>query len=114
MILNFFFRIVLLVLFQVLKCCSVFRYGSFESIGDKEEVGVEVSRANRGRGGLRPPTASYRKEKKQEKVDLKGKGKIGGGSAKKLELRDVDRDVSTTLGLARPRHSRPRKNRLKI
>ncbi|KAK9113883.1 hypothetical protein Syun_020680 [Stephania yunnanensis] len=44
--------------------------------------------SNRGRGGRRPPTTSYRKEKEQEKVDLKGNGKIGRGRAKKVELHD--------------------------
>ncbi|KAK9132672.1 hypothetical protein Scep_012200 [Stephania cephalantha] len=59
----------------------------------REEVGIEVSRGNRGRGERRPPTASYRKEKEQDKVDLKGKGKIGGGCAKKLELHDEGSNI---------------------
>ncbi|KAK9158089.1 hypothetical protein Scep_004663 [Stephania cephalantha] len=59
----------------------------------REEVGIEVSRGNRGRGGRRPPTASYWKEKKQDKVDLKGKGKIGGRRAKKLELHDEGSNI---------------------
>ncbi|KAK9158286.1 hypothetical protein Scep_004860 [Stephania cephalantha] len=50
----------------------------------RDEVGVEVSRGNRGRGGRRPPTASYRKEKEKEKVDVKGKGKIAGNRANNL------------------------------
>ncbi|KAK9100505.1 hypothetical protein Scep_023935 [Stephania cephalantha] len=59
----------------------------------RKEVGIEVSRGNRGRGGRRPPTASYRKEKEQDKVDLKGKGKIGGRRAKKLELHDEGSNI---------------------
>ncbi|KAK9158074.1 hypothetical protein Scep_004648 [Stephania cephalantha] len=59
----------------------------------REEVGIEVSRGNRGRGGRRPPTTSYRKEKVQEKVDLKGKGKIGGGRAKKLAIHDEGSNI---------------------
>ncbi|KAK9094433.1 hypothetical protein Scep_025902 [Stephania cephalantha] len=59
----------------------------------REEVGVEVSRANRGRGSRRPPTASYRKEK--EKVDVKGKGKIAGNRAKNLQLHDEGSNIDT-------------------
>ncbi|KAK9158329.1 hypothetical protein Scep_004903 [Stephania cephalantha] len=59
----------------------------------RDEVGIEVSRGNRGRGGRRPPTTSYRKEKEQDKVDLKGKGKIGGRRAKKLELHDEGSNI---------------------
>ncbi|KAK9169608.1 hypothetical protein Syun_001748 [Stephania yunnanensis] len=59
----------------------------------RAEVGVEVSRGNRGRGGWRPPMTSYRKEKEQEKVDLKGNGKIGGRRAKKLELHDEGSNI---------------------
>ncbi|KAK9083794.1 hypothetical protein Scep_030265 [Stephania cephalantha] len=71
----------------------------------RDEVGIEVSRGNRGRGGRRPPTASYRKEKEKEKVDVKGKGKIGRGRAKKLELHDeaskIDMQRHSDLVVAR-------------
>ncbi|KAK9125882.1 hypothetical protein Scep_014728 [Stephania cephalantha] len=62
-----------------------------------KEVGVEVSRGNRGRGGRRPPTASYRKEKEKEKekVDVKGKGKIAGNRAKNLQLHDESSNIDT-------------------
>ncbi|KAK9157467.1 hypothetical protein Scep_004041 [Stephania cephalantha] len=59
----------------------------------REEVGVEVSRGNRGRGGRRPPTASYRKEK--EKVDVKGKGKTDGNHAKNVQLHDEGSNIDT-------------------
>ncbi|KAK9087004.1 hypothetical protein Syun_029398 [Stephania yunnanensis] len=52
----------------------------------REEVGVEVSRGNRGRGYRRSPIASYQKEKK--KVNVKGKGKIVGNRAKNVQLHD--------------------------
>ncbi|KAK9088474.1 hypothetical protein Scep_027556 [Stephania cephalantha] len=71
----------------------------------REEVGIELSRGNRGRGGRRPPTASYRKEKEKEMVDVKGNGKIGGGRAKKLELHDeaskIDMQRHSDLVVAR-------------
>ncbi|KAK9168932.1 hypothetical protein Syun_001072 [Stephania yunnanensis] len=60
----------------------------------REEVGVEVSRANRGRGGRRPPTTSYRKEKEKENVDVKGKAKIDGNRAR-LELHDEGSNIDT-------------------
>ncbi|KAK9107776.1 hypothetical protein Syun_023787 [Stephania yunnanensis] len=60
----------------------------------REEVGVEVSRANRGRGGRRSPTASYRKEKEKENEDVKGKAKVDGNRAR-LELHDEGSNIDT-------------------
>ncbi|KAK9163060.1 hypothetical protein Syun_003962 [Stephania yunnanensis] len=60
----------------------------------REEVGVEVSRANRGRGSRRPLTASYLKEKEKENVDVKGNAKIDGNRAR-LELHDEGSDIDT-------------------
>ncbi|KAK9089214.1 hypothetical protein Scep_028296 [Stephania cephalantha] len=59
----------------------------------REEVGVEVSRGNRGRGGRRPPNAFNRKEK--EKVDVKGNGKIVGNRAKNFQLHDEGSNIDT-------------------
>ncbi|KAK9139592.1 hypothetical protein Scep_009273 [Stephania cephalantha] len=53
----------------------------------REEAGVEVSRPNRGRGGRRPPTASYRKEKEKENEDVKGKANVDGTRGR-LHLHD--------------------------
>ncbi|KAK9134696.1 hypothetical protein Syun_014026 [Stephania yunnanensis] len=53
----------------------------------REEAGVEVSRPNRGRGGRRPSTASYRKENEKENEDVKGKAKVDRNRAR-LELHD--------------------------
>ncbi|KAK9140508.1 hypothetical protein Scep_010189 [Stephania cephalantha] len=61
----------------------------------REEVGVEVPRANRGRGGRRPPTTSYRKEKEKENVDVKGKAKIDENRARELELYDEGSNIDT-------------------
>ncbi|KAK9148646.1 hypothetical protein Scep_007403 [Stephania cephalantha] len=61
----------------------------------REEVGVEVSRGNRGRSGRRPPTASYRKEKEKENVDVKGKAKIDGNRARNLQLHDEGSNIDT-------------------
>ncbi|KAK9112271.1 hypothetical protein Scep_019790 [Stephania cephalantha] len=61
----------------------------------REEVGVEVLRGNRGRGGRRPPTASYRKEKEKENVDVKGKSKIAGNRANNLKLHDEGSNIDT-------------------
>ncbi|KAK9125937.1 hypothetical protein Scep_014783 [Stephania cephalantha] len=58
----------------------------------REEVGIEVSRVIVGEADG-DPTSSYRKEKEQEKVDLKGKGEIGGGRAKKIELHDEGSNI---------------------
>ncbi|KAK9158216.1 hypothetical protein Scep_004790 [Stephania cephalantha] len=59
----------------------------------REKVGVEVSRGNRGRGGRRPPTASYQKEK--EKVDVKGNEKTVGNRAKNVQLHDEGSNIDT-------------------
>ncbi|KAK9160331.1 hypothetical protein Syun_006672 [Stephania yunnanensis] len=59
----------------------------------REEVGVEVSRGNRGRGGRRPPTSSYRKEK--ENVDVKGNAKVDGNRARNLQLHDEGSNIDT-------------------
>ncbi|KAK9121900.1 hypothetical protein Syun_019517 [Stephania yunnanensis] len=61
----------------------------------REEVGVEVLRGNRGRGGRRPPTASYWKEKEKENVDGKGKAKIDGNRARNLQLHDEGSNIDT-------------------
>ncbi|KAK9099104.1 hypothetical protein Syun_026149 [Stephania yunnanensis] len=61
----------------------------------REEVGVEVSRGNRGRGGRRPLTASYRKEKENENVNVNGKAMIDENRARKLELHDEGSNIDT-------------------
>ncbi|KAK9104836.1 hypothetical protein Scep_021680 [Stephania cephalantha] len=58
----------------------------------REEAGVEVSRPNRGRGGRRPPTASYRKEKEKENEDVKGMAKVDGNRAR-LQLHDEGSNI---------------------
>ncbi|KAK9165673.1 hypothetical protein Scep_000864 [Stephania cephalantha] len=58
----------------------------------REEAGVEVSRPNRGRGGRRPPTASYRKEKEKENEDVKGKAKVDENRAR-LQLHDEGSNI---------------------
>ncbi|KAK9112476.1 hypothetical protein Scep_019995 [Stephania cephalantha] len=58
----------------------------------REEAGVEVSRPNRGRGGRRPPTASYRKEKEKENEDVKGKAKVDGNRGR-LQLHDEGSNI---------------------
>ncbi|KAK9081231.1 hypothetical protein Syun_030594 [Stephania yunnanensis] len=63
----------------------------------REEVGAEVSRPNRGRGGRRPQTASYRKEKEKENEDVKGKAKVDGTRGR-LHLHDE----GSTLNAGRP------------
>ncbi|KAK9128260.1 hypothetical protein Syun_017057 [Stephania yunnanensis] len=64
----------------------------------REEIGVEVSRGNRGRGGRRPPTASYRKEKEKENVDVKGKVKIDENRVRNLQLHDEGSNIYTRRG----------------
>ncbi|KAK9099172.1 hypothetical protein Syun_026217 [Stephania yunnanensis] len=61
----------------------------------REEAGVKVSSGNRGRGGRRPPTASYRKKKENENVDVKGKAKIDGNRARNLQLHDEGSNIDT-------------------
>ncbi|KAK9128393.1 hypothetical protein Syun_017190 [Stephania yunnanensis] len=63
----------------------------------REEVGAEVPRPNRGRGGRRPQTASYRKEKEKENEDVKGKAKVDGTRGS-LHLHDE----GSTLNAGRP------------
>ncbi|KAK9088828.1 hypothetical protein Scep_027910 [Stephania cephalantha] len=65
----------------------------------REEVGAEVPRPNRGRGGRRPQTASYRKEKEKgkENEDVKGKAKVDDTRGR-LHLHDE----GSTLDAGRP------------
>ncbi|KAK9111721.1 hypothetical protein Scep_019240 [Stephania cephalantha] len=63
----------------------------------REEVGAEVPRPNRGRGGRRPQTASYRKEKEKENEDVKGKVKVDGTRGR-IHLHDE----GSTLDAGRP------------
>ncbi|KAK9092688.1 hypothetical protein Syun_027599 [Stephania yunnanensis] len=63
----------------------------------REEAGVEVSRPNRGRGGRRPLTTSYWKEKEKENEDVKGKAKVDG-TRERLHLHDE----GSTLDAGRP------------
>ncbi|KAK9093399.1 hypothetical protein Syun_028310 [Stephania yunnanensis] len=63
----------------------------------REEAGAEVPRPNRGRGGRRPQTASYRKEKEKENEDGKGKAKVDGNRGR-LHLHDE----GSTLNAGRP------------
>ncbi|KAK9148272.1 hypothetical protein Scep_007029 [Stephania cephalantha] len=58
----------------------------------REEAGIEVPRPNRGRGGRRPPTASYRKEKEKENEDVKGKAKVDGHRGR-LHLHDEGSNI---------------------
>ncbi|KAK9121405.1 hypothetical protein Syun_019022 [Stephania yunnanensis] len=63
----------------------------------REEVGAEVPRPNRGRGGRRPQTASFWKEKQKGNEDVKGKAKVDGTRGR-LHLHDG----GSTLDVGRP------------
>ncbi|KAK9098807.1 hypothetical protein Syun_025852 [Stephania yunnanensis] len=58
----------------------------------REEAGIEVPRPNRGRGGRRPPTALYGKEKEKENEDVKGKAKVDGNRGR-LQLHDEGSNI---------------------